>query len=243
MAHPRLPNSPLLEVTAELRFHGDLALYTSWGKVQAELRKEFPRLLVPTGEPGGPPMLQPVRLSSLDDTHGVMLAINTVGYTCRVYPGFDVFLASVSRIVQTFSRHSPPVTPSRFGLRYANLLPPTFPGELREGQVHPCLRAIVSGVPSVGGEFPEPPVLVLVTGQGDLQARLSLLPPTAVVGVNQLQLHANPHGVLLDIDVWKTADLEQAGFTDFLDRAHDLIERMFFGLITDEYYRYLKGEA
>ena len=44
MARSRLPNSPLVQVSAEARFHGDLSLISAWADIQKHLRAELPKL-------------------------------------------------------------------------------------------------------------------------------------------------------------------------------------------------------
>src|SRR6266498_2505049 len=91
MLRPILPNAPLVDVTAEVRFPGDLAVYRHWGEMQAALRADFPKLFVPGSESGVSPLLQPLHMASGDEKDRVLLAVNMFGFSTRRYAGFEDF--------------------------------------------------------------------------------------------------------------------------------------------------------
>jgi uncharacterized protein (TIGR04255 family) len=230
-----LPNSPLIDVSCEIRFAGDLSLFGSWGEVQARLRHRYPKVLVPIADPGKAPLLQAVRLASDDQTAVVMLALNSFAVSTRSYGTYRQFKNQFDEALDAFrpSLHQPTLT--RFGLRYVNVLP-SGPGE---GQrVHSALRLEVGGI---AARWKGHPVLVLETEQGRLTLRISLLQPAAPSPGPGIVLDP---GVHLDFDCFTTtppASLDE--LAELMDEAHDVIDRTFFETITDEYLQYLRGDS
>jgi uncharacterized protein (TIGR04255 family) len=242
MPRPLVPNSPLSEVSSEIRFHGDLSLYTAWGEVQRELRADYPKLLVPAAVEGIAPMLQPVHLANRDDSHLVMLAVNTFGVSSRRYGGFEKFKEDLRRVLNVFSRHYDLRLATRMGLRYTNVLPETF-GEAGApgGRLHPCLKLGLSNWPVEQVEHTDQPLLVMNGAVRGLKLRVSLLPRAAVLLNRAVNIQSAVHGIILDLDGYRDGATPVAEFDDFLESAHALIEDTFFGLVTDEYHRYLQG--
>jgi len=241
MPRPLLPNSPLSEVSAEIRFHGDLSLYQAWGEIQQELRPAFPKLLVPPAVDGVAPMLQPIHLVSREDSQVVMLAVNTFGFSVRRYQGFEKFKADLQRALDVFSRHSDVRLSTRMGLRYTNVLPEAFGQAPVPGRLHGALKLGLSGWPIEATEIAEQSLLVVNGVARGVKLRVSMLPRAAVLLNKPVSIQSAVHGVILDLDGFREGSIPVGDFPTFLEAAHGVIEDAFFGLLTDEYHRYIEG--
>lgn len=238
MKRQHLPNSPLGEVVYELRFAGDLSLPSAWAGLQRDLRAEFPNLMVPQVRDGDYVALKPVRLESADGREVVMLAINSFAFSSKQYKTFDPFAERFQKIYQKFATLYPPTKFTRAGLRYINWLPPRFPGaEQREGQVHPCLKLTLSGAEGIPLALSESQIIFQVR-EGERSLRVALVPQDLTGSAPR---NASP-AMLLDFDCFQT-DVPAGEVVSVLHASHDLIERAFFGMVREEYVKYLKGEA
>lgn len=250
MPKPILPNSPLSEVSFELRFPGDLSLYSQWGAIQKDLHPAYPKLLVPPAIPGVAPLLQPLQLASAEGESVVMLAINSIAVSTKRYKDFDTFVSWFRTIYGVFRKHCAVAGFTRFGLRYVNILPPEFPGSPVNGQLHPCLRLRLEGWGGLPAAPDEQPALIYQGKRDSLTLRLTLASgnvpgDSAIAGV--------AGGTMLDMDCFEAGQFTRGGaerhpmsnerVEPFLTSAHDLIEEAFLGVITPEYERYLKGES
>lgn len=248
MARPHLPNAPLVEVSCELRFHGALSVLTKGSAFQNDIQQEFPRLLVPGAVPGASPLLQHVRFATADDSTFVMLAINSFGISTRAYDEYSDFKESWEVLLRVFIRHFGDVRPTRFGLRYQNVLPKEFPSPAATSRIHPCLRMELSSLGFLheglsGGQFS----FELARDWG--KVRIALVPqdvtsPQMVLAQpdGSRIVVPSPEATKLDIDAFVEGGCELASVGQLLDKAHAAIDDVFFGLITDEYHQYLKGE-
>lgn len=238
---PILPNSPLVEVAVEFRFPGELRLLSRWAAVQAELRGAFPKLFVPAVIPGTAPLLQHLQLSNDDRSHIVLLAVNSFGLATKKYKDFEWFRTEFRRAYDGFQKHAEIGHFTRLGLRYVNALPPEFPGTRLPGQLHPCLRLRIEGWEGLPREPNTPTTFVYNGSVGGLTLRTALQEtgPELVVG-ESAELVAP--GIRLDLDCFQTGRCPADRVPEFVEEAHRVIEDAFFGLITSEYERYLRGE-
>jgi uncharacterized protein (TIGR04255 family) len=230
----QLPNAALIEVACEIRFHGDLSLLPLQGKVQGRLRGAYPKLLVPAAESGSFPLLQPVRLTSADDAHVVLMAVNSFGVSTHGYTTYEDFKGRFDNALQALSSEFSVPTLTRFGLRYVNVLPPF--GTAPEHVVHPALRITLSGLK---GAWRTAPQLILETDRGRMTLRTSLVQPTLVTKAPGFFLDP---GIRLDFDCY-VKDPDTRDVLSLLDEAHAIIDEAFFDTITPEYLKYLEGTA
>ncbi len=236
MTREALPNSPLAEVVYEIRFPGNLSLLSTWGSLQADLRGRFPKLFVSRATPGEAPLLQPLRLVSDDEQRLVLLSINTFAYCSKKYDTFADFRRGFEFVFDEFRRRVTVSSITRLGLRYVNVLPPTFGPPRERDRLHPCLKLCLAGwegLPNLGEGSTE---LVFHSRDGDKHLRLGLL--------DAGQIGSSPEAVVgpkLDFDCYTTA-ADSSRVFPFLESAHETIESAFFAIITPEYHRYLKGE-
>lgn len=236
-----LPNSPLVEVVCEVRFPGDLSLLGTWGHVQADLRAEFPKMYVPGAEPGTSPLLQAINLASENDANLVLLAVNSFAFATRKYQNYTSFRQDFERTFGVFRKHSSTGSITRVGFRAQNLLPPVFPTtNPAPGQLHPCLKLALGGW---SPPFEEQPSIVFTSREGDLRLRLALVGGTATISAKATNVRQDLRGVMLDLDCYMQGSLQAELVIKFMDDAHDLVERTFFSLITDEYHRFLEGRS
>jgi uncharacterized protein (TIGR04255 family) len=123
----RVTTVPLAEATAEIRFPGDARVEAWRGELQQQVRKDFPLLFVPFAKEGEAPALQHYRFQCEDSSMTLSLAVNSLAFSTRVYPGWAAFRA---RILGYWSLLNGAISPrrlTRIGLRYKNL----FLGDLK----------------------------------------------------------------------------------------------------------------
>jgi uncharacterized protein (TIGR04255 family) len=168
-----------------------------------------------------------------------MLAINAFGFSTYVYRDFRTFNDEFSSLLSTF-RQRTSLTPTRFGLRYVNALPPdTFHPRRAGGALHHFLKIRIEGT-EVLGESVGQNQLVLETGKNDLRLRTAVYRPAVSPDSGGISLEP---GVRLDFDCYSDSPGNMDQVLDLLERAHALVDEAFFSLITDEYLSFLKGEA
>jgi len=246
MTRNRLPNSPLAQVSCEIRFHGELALYEAWGRFQREVRAEFPKLFVPVAANGIPPLTQPARLVSTDGADSLLLAINSFAYSTERYQDFPTFREKFLRMRDIFCRHATLTDLTRFGLRYINILPPSGDDGMLGNRIHPCLTLELTGLAAPAGPWTNQPQIVVERTAGRFTLRAALLSAVPVglpggAGMS-VPLGLLP-GVQLDLDCYLNNPGPVQGVAALLDEAHAAIDAAFFGMITSEYHGYLKGSA
>jgi len=233
-----LPNSPLTEVVCEFRFHGELSLLASWGDIQKAYRQAFPKLYVPGAAVGTSPLLQAMQLVSAEEDRTVRLAVNSVAFSTSRYTNWESFLEEATALLETFRSFCPVAQYTRVGLRYVNLLPPTFPGPISPGRVHPCLKLRVDGL---GAEFAEQGQVAVAVQYKDVILRAQLVTPQQGKRLPKPVAFAPQPGVHFDLDGFKEGEIPAAQAMDVIKQAHEAIDEAFFGLITDEYRLYLEG--
>jgi len=245
MSYPNFPNSPLGEAVFEVRFPGHLGMYAAWGNLQAELAGEFPKLYVPTLQPGEAPALKPCRLASQDQNELLLLSLNAFAYSARKYQNFDHFRGRFLELWGKFLRSFTPTTITRVGLRYQNWLPSEFPGMAPvPGQLHGCLRLALDPLASTFKSLVsiESSALQLDLQLEDFKVRVALAPP-AVVEVEAPFSVPMVAGTLFDIDCWQAGEFSLDSVLARLEAAHQHVDEAFFGLINQQYYAYLRGEV
>ena len=83
---------PLTEAIIEVRFPGDARIDHFRGEFQQKVRNEFPLLLAPTLESNESPALLHYRFSNEAQTRSVDLALHSLMYSSKEYPGWETFL-------------------------------------------------------------------------------------------------------------------------------------------------------
>lgn len=232
----QLPNSPLEGVACEARFVGDLSLLTKWGQIQEKLRDGYPKLLIPGGQLGQPPLLQPFRISTKTDDRVVLFGLNLFSLTTNSYTTYDDFRGHFADAYGAFREiySLPPVT--RLGLQYSNVLPSA--DEHDEQWVHPYLKL---GIAGLEGRWNTQPQMVLETRhEGGFALRVTLGRAAAPrQKINEVVLDP---GVRLVLECFNGGETPPDAVLTTMDSAHDIVENVFFSIITDEYLKYLKGE-
>ena len=242
MTREHLPNSPLIQVSCEIRFHGELALYDAWGRFQREVRPEFPKLFVPPAVHGVPPLTQPVKLGSASGAESILLAINSFAFSTERYQDFPSFRGKFLRLQEVFCRHTDLLHLTRFGLRYINVLPPASDGGNPASRVHPCLTLELTGLERLPGSWTSQPQIVVEKKAERCTLRASLLSAPAPLPLPDAEgVVGLSAGVNLDLDCYVNAPGSVKDVGAFLDEAHTVIDAAFFGMITEEYHRYLRG--
>lgn len=175
-----------------------------------------------------------MKLASADAFDSVNLAINSLAFETRKYGHFPVFSSRVERAFAEFIAVGGERTTNRFGLRYINSLPPLPSGSKAGGVLHPALKLQIAGWDAPPASPMFPPALVFTGDIEGVGLRISILPTERDLS-QPVQA-----GLVLDLDCFAGAG-KLSGFKEFLDKAHGVIRRTFFSLVTDEYLKYLKG--
>jgi uncharacterized protein (TIGR04255 family) len=230
MPQSRLPNAPLGEVVFEVRFPGDLSLFSAWGGIQKAVQREFPQLLVPKVQGGDFPALKPFHLAAADDSERLTLAVNSFAFITRRYPEFEGFRQRYEPLLKLFLDHFQPRHVTRAGLRYLNWLPTELPSlGSNPRRLHPALKLELAGLPC------EEAWLATPSFQGQQRHGDSLL--TIQLGPD------GDNGIRLDFDCSRAGELPATDVMSILDGVHQVIEQAFFALVTEEYLAYMKGGA
>jgi len=226
------PNSPLVEVVCEIRFPWDLAVECQRDAFHRAVKKEFPCIFIPSPEPGQPLATRPYRFESVDTVAGVMIAVDKFAYYEKQYQHHEKFIEEFLRLADVFSRIFELDELSRVGWRYINVIPFS-----RENGILPIRRFLNLGVAlpeGVSDEFENLNMVLISRAQGGTITTKfqSLMRP-----------EDKQEAFLLDFDFAMTEGLRFSGLAGYVKRAHDCTRDLFEKLITDEYRRYLRGEA
>ncbi len=242
MSRPILPNSPLAQVSCELRFHGKLSLFSCWGAIQDDLRDRYPHLYVPLASIGTPSLLQPLKLSAEDKKSSILLAINSIAYSTVEYTGFSDFNSEMWRVFEIFLRHSRVSSFTHLEMRYINRLPPMLNDDHARGFVlHPALKLSVGGIDA---EQTSQPQFVAEVIKDGINFRIALVSPEENFE-NEYSSTDTPilQGIHLDLVGYINRNVTDKSLSQDLVRVHTVIEDGFFSMITDQYLSYLKGES
>jgi uncharacterized protein (TIGR04255 family) len=244
LMHPHLPNSPLVAVSFEVRFHGDLNLITRWGEFQKAVRSDFQKLYVVGAVPGTSPLLQPIKLSSVDNDESILLTISSFAYTANRYHTFVEFRQRLLEIHRQFFHLAGPAEATRFGLRYVNILPPASFDAGERGVIHPALKLALGGADIAARPQIGQPQLTFERAIGNLVLRVSIgAPPSASQASDDFaaKMPGISPGVLLDLDCYQVGPGRAEEMATFLDAAHGVVDNAFLGLVSASYYEYMKG--
>jgi uncharacterized protein (TIGR04255 family) len=232
------PNQPLIEVVFEIRFPGEPAVECQRDRFFSLIRDRYPKVFVPKLKAGQAPSLSPYHFRQQDEQASILTAINRVAYTTKRYPGFAEFKVEALRVTRLFAETFNLNRLHRIGLRYVNAIP-----FVREAGYIPINNFLKMGI-----SLPLP-----VTDQ------LSSLSLSAVSGVSGGSMttrveHVVPEdksneALLLDFDFAKDAEsgdestLRVDMLADYLEESHKHTKKMFESIITDDYRKFMRGEA
>jgi uncharacterized protein (TIGR04255 family) len=246
MSRDHLPNAPLVQVSCEIRFHGELALYDAWGRFQHDVRAEFPKLFVPPAVAGLPPLTQHVKLASADGAESILLAINSFAFSAERYQDFPAFRDRFLALQTAFCQRAELGELTRFGLRYVNILPPVADYGALGSRVHHCLKIELTGLGAPDAPWVNQPHIVAETKAGRLALRTALLSAVPMASPGEAEQSVIPgllSGVQLDLDCYLHRPGGVQALPVLLEEAHAVIDAAFFGMITNEYHSYLKGST
>jgi uncharacterized protein (TIGR04255 family) len=227
------PNSPLIDVTCEIRFPGELQVecdrHTFWNKI----RKTYPDVLVPQAKDGQAAALQHYRFRSVDQSRIVSVAMNSLAFSESKYSGHAKFLGEFGRLARLFHACFPKIDKvNRFGWRYVNLMP-----FQREQGMVPVRRFLNARI-----DFP----MDVLSSLKNFDARFEVDRPggLAIIRVANVLQNGQPEGetLLLDLDLIRTSDkLRFKDSVKEITKARLENRKLFEELITDEYREYLRG--
>lgn len=227
------PNSPLVEVIFEVRFPGEPIVECRRDILYELVRKDYPKVFVPSTKEGSFVALEPYRFEKDDRSSGIMLAMNKFSYYSRKYPGFSAFKKEVIASISKFRKAYPKITKlHRTGFRYVNIIPFT-----REEGLIPIENFLKVGlkVPSV---IPEKYNNISIGFVAENDGGLVTTRIETMKTVDQ-----SGEAILLDIDYAKERDILIGSAATYIDESHKCARQLFEALITDNYRMFLKGET
>lgn len=230
---PEYPNSPLDSVVFEIRFPGEPAIECHRDEFFNDAREEFPNVFVPKLQAGEAAALSPYQFQRDDGSARLMMALNLFAYHSSAYPGFPRFRHEVLTWVRTFGKHFRIGRLTRTGLRYVNVIP------YAPGAVAP-IRHFLNVRVALGD---------MVESSDFTRLSLTAEVPTLSGGRLTVQVKEVEHtdtsqqAILLDFDFALTRDLHIDNIEQYLDDSHTATKRLFEGLLTERYRRYLQGEG
>lgn len=224
------PNSPLVEVVCELRFHGELEIECRRDEFQKKVKKNYPKLFVPNVKHGSPAALTPYRFETVDESQGIMISLSSFAFYSRKYQGYSMFSKELFRLVELFGKTYPVDELTRLGWRYINIIP--FARE--EGMV-PLERLF-----KLGFKLPE----ALPDRHKNLSLKLQSQVGRGVI-ITKLESTTRRSDAqevfLLDLDYSITEDLRLKDVKKYINEARLCSRSTFEGFITEDYRNYLKG--
>lgn len=231
----KYPNQPLIEVATEVRFPGDLSVEAKRADFQQRVRLKYPNLTVAGAVQGVAPPLQHYRFERDDRAAAVALAVNSIAYFERQYSGATTFIKEAVRLVNLGSRLFGLDGLTRIGWRYINAIP-----FVREGNLIPLDRFLKNSPTLLSIDVCEFKNITFraVTEYEGSQVAIRLENDTS----------SQPNEILfLDIDVYKedpTASVLKVNkVKQLVDELHCIARNVFEDSITDQYRKYLQGEA
>lgn len=229
-------NQPLTEVAFEIRFHGEPVVESRRHEFFEKVRGDYPLLYVPPFREGIHPSLQHYRFVREDNTAGVTLALNSLGYFQKEYEGAKKYMEEVNRVVRIANKLFSIRKFSRIGWRYINTIAFT-----RE-----------DGLIPLSYYFKNPPSFFTIESHGfdrvDFEATTKYEGEYVSVKLQADHLGAEGNELLtFDIDVYQDESTME-GFTlnrvpGVLERLHNIARNFFEESITDDYREYLKGDT
>jgi uncharacterized protein (TIGR04255 family) len=226
------PNSPLVETVFEVRYSAEPVVECQRDRYFAEVRDEFPVVVLPKIAAGQAPSAQPHHYRSHDEQEILVVGIDRFGLSCKDYPGFKEFRAKALVHCRRFCEIYGIGRLKRTGLRYINLIPFS-----REHGYAPVQRYFNLSV-RLPDDTPQGAVsislgYVMPVGSGRLTLRLECV----------RQEKDGGDAFLLDFDYAIEGELKADSLEDYLDESHLHTKQFFTSLITEEYLRYLSGEV
>ena len=226
------PNSPLIEVVCEVRFPGDMAIECRKDLYYAKIKDKYSEILVPQVQPGKAMPFEAYRFEKKDRSAGVMLAINRFSFYEKKYERHKKFIREFMKLARLLGETYSISKIDRLGWRYINLIPFT-----REDGLVPLQRflTVSLNVPNGVSERFENLNMVFISkvGDGSITTKIE----SVVRGGRQEE------ALVLDFDFAMTENLHFSKLGDYVIIAHEYTRELFENLITDQYRRYLQGEA
>jgi uncharacterized protein (TIGR04255 family) len=243
------PNSPLVDVTCEIRFPGELQVECNRDIFWNKIRKDYPDILVPYSKDGQAAALQHYRFRSKDKSRVVSVAMNSLAFSESKYSGHVKFIAEFKRLAAIFKRCFPKIDKvSRFGWRYVNIMP--FQRENGHVPVQRLLKvefklptdvsARLTGLES-RYEFDDPDGSVAIVRMATVVPQRT--PESLPSAMTREPPADQQQALLLDLDFVRTGDnLKFGQFATQITKLRRKNRDLFEALITDEYREYLRGE-
>lgn len=225
------PNSPLAEVVFELRFPGEPAIECRRDEYYATIRRDYPKVWVPSAEVGKPPALQPYQFKTDDDSETVMVAINRFAFSTKRYDGFPRFKPRALKLAKGFCERFGVRKLNRMGLRFINLIPFVRDAGRIPWQQYFTLRM----------NLPADAFDCLTNANLAYEAKCNA--GTITTRIACVRSDKADEAFVLDFDFAKTESVTTAKLPAAIQEAHDHTKRVFQELVSDEYKAVMRGEV
>jgi uncharacterized protein (TIGR04255 family) len=230
--NPIYPNAPLIEAVFQIRFPGEPAVECHRDKFFQLVRSEYSNVWVPNLHEGQAPALSPYHFKTDDGLHTVFTAINSIAFSSKKYGGFDSFKSEALRLIGLFVGTYGIEKLTRTGLRYINSI--KFVPQEQKFPIFDYLNLALK-LPDV---FPSD------FKNFDLAFVSSVKGGTITTRIGRIEAKdGSGDAILLDFDFAKESDLHVDQVAEYLDESHDCTKTFFEKVLTDEYLKYVKGEA
>jgi uncharacterized protein (TIGR04255 family) len=233
------PNSPLIEVVFEIRFPGEPAVECRRHEFYDIVRNQYPIVFVPQIQVGVSPALQPYRFERIDQSAGIMIAMDKFAYYTRKYPGYLEFKQEFLRLGSLFGELFNLSKLKRTGWRYINIIPFT-----RESGNIPLQRFF-----NLSPFFPNSE-LCSTKNTPEQYENLSI---TLISKIDDCSITTKLESLIssdmarealvLDFDCAQEKDLVLSKTETYIETEHRLAKNLFEALITDNYRQYLRGDT
>jgi uncharacterized protein (TIGR04255 family) len=227
------PNAPLKEAVLEVRFPGRFRVESERYKVQERILDRFPNLMVPVETADAGPLFKMCQLTSADGREFFRIGVNGLSYITQSYPGFAEFRKHCLSLMEPSLELFGVKTLNRTGLRYVNHIPLT-----KQDNAIPLQAFLQIGLnlpPTIPATY-EQLVFAVETKKppGSLRLQVAYVPAKEAETGELL---------LLDFDFFILGPLDARKLPEYLDVSHQHTKEVFESLITDQYRKFIRGDA
>lgn len=224
------PNSPLIEVVCEIRFHRELSIECQRNKFYEKVKKNYPNILLSKTKIDSVQSLLPYHFQKLDKSANMMISIDRFSYHENKYQGHKKFMNEFLRLVEILKKTYKLDRINRLGWRYVNVIP-----FVRKDAIIPLDQFL-----SIGLKVPK--------GVSDKFENFSFVFISKVNGGSVTtkietvyRQEIQEEGILLDFDFAMTKGLNMSNLKKKIKDAHLQNRSLFENIITEKYRQYLRG--
>jgi len=216
----------------EIRFPGRLRVESHRHELQERLETDFKNLMVPLGS-DQPPFFRLYVLQTEDGSEIIRTGLNFLSYSTLKYRGFAAFRERAMSVLAPALELFRVPHLNRTGLRYVNQIPIAL-----DGDVIPLEQVVKLGI--LG-----PKSLPNAYEQFQLAFAVKMAPGSLMIHLNYVPAAGGTPSdfLILDFDYYVQGTIPVANLAEHLDNSHAHTKQIFESLMTEEYHRFMRGEA